>query len=336
MKKFLLVFLATLWSFQAQAADLTKVKVGAQTQLYSSLQLAVMVNQGWVEEAGLELDIRNFNFPVSMLQAHASGDLDIIYNSPAIFMSGVSEGLDIQVYAANTIKMVDVIAVGKLAELLKEHGSVEAIKLFYQETGKPVQLASLSKGSFMDALLRNWIQKNNLSQETNVIQTGLDQIQQSVLTGSVDAGWSYEPQLTVLREGNVNFSYLAKAEELLPSLPVIAAATSNTYMQKHPEIVTKMAALQVRASNFIRQNPAQAAKDFNAVTGKGLLDEKTLEKAIRNVANYFVSDPTIIIEATKAKHDIMFAVGSFDQRVDVESMFNTHFYDEALKANDGT
>ena len=82
-------------------------------------QLFIMEGEGWTRQAGIDLKLTQFSSGPAMVQALASGSLDVVYVGIGPAMVARSRGIDIKVLASNIIDQVAFIGRGPFAETMK-------------------------------------------------------------------------------------------------------------------------------------------------------------------------------------------------------------------------
>ena len=100
----------------SQADDhLTTLEVGYMPILPVA-QLFVMEGEGWTEEAGLELELTRFSSGPAMVQALASGELDVMYFGIGPAMVARANGVPIKVLASSIQEQIGLVARGEAEE----------------------------------------------------------------------------------------------------------------------------------------------------------------------------------------------------------------------------
>jgi len=95
--------------------------------------------------------------------------------------------------------------------------------------------------------------------------------------------------------------------------------------------VQKLVDLTVRATKLIQQDPATAAKAVEQVLGRGLIDAKTMQRALTSPASRFSVDPRSIVEKTKLIQDFQVEIGVLKKAEPVDGLFDASFFDKSPK-----
>lgn len=86
-------------------------------------QLFVMEGEGWAKAAGLDLQITRFDSGPAMIQALASGKLDILYAGVSPFIVAKANGIGVTVLAATATEEIALVGRGTFADLVAKTGS---------------------------------------------------------------------------------------------------------------------------------------------------------------------------------------------------------------------
>ena len=173
----------------SQADDhLTTLEVGYMPILPVA-QLFVMEGEGWTEEAGLELELTRFSSGPAMVQALASGELDVMYFGIGPAMVARANGVPIKVLASSIQEQIGLVARGELADHFERAGDdgAQAIASFTAAEGRKPKIATFPQGSVPDTVLRYWlIEQLGVGLEAvEIVAMGADRVQQALLAGAV-------------------------------------------------------------------------------------------------------------------------------------------------------
>lgn len=297
-------------------------------------QLFVMEGEGWTRDAGLKLELTRFSSGPAIVQALASGKMDVVYFGIGPAMVARSKGIPIKVVASGIVEQIGLIANPEFAEYAEKYGAAEGIRRFTADKGRKVKIASLPKGSVPDTVGRHWLIKVvGLSEDdVELIGMGASRVQQALLAGSVDAASILEPILTIVQERVPGSKVIARASEMLPNQPGSVVAVRESALAEKREAIEKLVALQVRATNWINEDPKRAAKHVLEFVGKGLVPLATIEKAMVSPSSNFEANPHRIIEPTKLMHAFQLEIGAQTRKVPLDELFDTSIYDKVSAA----
>ncbi len=297
-------------------------------------QIFVADKEGLMKAAGLEPKFVVFESGPAMIQALASGTLDIYVGGVAPLAVARSKGVDVKVVAATAINEMTVIAGGKLAPYFKAGvAPAQAIRDFRAATGKPARFATQPPGSVPHTTLVHWLDQVVKADKADyeVITMGIDATQQALLAGAVDGSTLREPAVTVSMQRDPRLKIVATGNEMFANQPGTVVAVSNAFIKAHPEAVQKLVDGLVKATKVLKDDPARAAPPVEAALGKGHVDTATVVKAIGSPASTFTTDPRIIVEPFRAMQAYQVKTGSLDKEYPLDGLFDPSFYEKAAK-----
>lgn len=315
------------WAAQAAAT----LRVG-YIPIIPMAQLYVLNGEGWAAEAGLTLQTTSFQSGPAMVQALASGTLDIAYVGIGPALVARSKGVKLKVVAANVIDQVAIIAGGPLAKAVAGAGGVaEGFKAFRLAEGRPAKIGALPPGSVPDIVLRYWRQEvaKIPVEDIQIVGLGEQPLQQALLAGAVDGASILEPILTLTRARLPDAAIIAKAGTLFPKQPGAVLAVTEEIIARNRDAVAALVRLHVRATEFAKANPDRTAALATEAIGKGLIEEQVMRTALTSDASNFVADPRAIVESTAKMQAFQQSLGQLTETVDVDALFDFSFYDAA-------
>lgn len=295
-------------------------------------QIFVAEKEGFLKAAGVEPKFVTFESGPAMIQALASGTLDIYVAGVAPLAVARSKGVDVKVVAATAINEMTAVAGAKLAPYFKAGVSpAEALKAFRAATGKVARLATQPPGSVPHTTLVHWLEQVAKADKADyeVLTMGIDATQQAVLAGAVEGATLREPAVTVSLLRDPRLKIVATGGEMFPDQPGTVVAISGAWLAKNQAATQKLVEGVVRATEIIEKQPARAADPIEAALGKGIVDKATIEKAIASPASKFTSDPRGIIESFRAMQAYQVKIGSLDKEYPLDGLFDASFYAKA-------
>ncbi len=321
--------IALIWivSVQSQAAPVT-VRIGYSSSLPSAAPLAVVVKSGWAQEAGLELKTVRYNFPTAMLQAAQGDNLDVLLNSPGVLLNGREKKIDVRIVAGMSNESLHLVAVGSFAQFAGRLSGADALRAYYQKTGRKVRLASLDRGTLSDAVLQNWLKQTGTTDAVQLIHAGLDQIQQMLASEAVDGGITYQLNILLAAKRGRPYHLLANGHALLPGMPLIVVGVREEFGRRHPVAMQHLIQLFDRAMGQIRMQPEEAARAYLALMGGALAPLSVVAQALKDEASQFVMDPEPLIPAIRRLHDLLLTAGGIRKPVDLDSLFDLSYYQQ--------
>ena len=121
-------------------------------------QLFVIEGMGWAKEAGINLALPRFPNGPAIVQAIASGNMDIMCFGIGPAMVTRGKGIKLKVIAAGITNQIAVIAQGDLVDYFAKYDNgAEALRAFAKDKGRKPKIASFPKGSVPDTVTRHWL-----------------------------------------------------------------------------------------------------------------------------------------------------------------------------------
>lgn len=332
LRRWVLVALLTMaapWA-TPRAQDAVSLEIGYMPILPVS-QLFVSLEEGWMEAAGIEPDLVNFQNGPAMVQALLAGQLDVAYFGIGPAMVAKARGADIKVVASNIVEQISVVALGPLAAAFEAGEARTAFARFEEAQGRKPVIATFPLGSVPETVFSYWLQKR-LGIEPSAVELvyqGAAQVQQALLTGAVDGAAILEPVVAIVLDKIPEARVVASGSELFPGQPGAVLAVREGVIAAYPETVQELVAAHDRATRKLKEDPASAAADAQKYVGGGRLEVAIVEQAVLNSAHGWVADPNFIREGAATMRDFQTEVGTLRDPVDLDALFETRFY-EAL------
>ena len=313
----------------AQAADPVVVRAGYIPVLGAAAAF-VIDNQGWDKENGFDLQLKQFDSGPNMIQAVASGTLDVYVAGIAPVIVARGKGVGIKVVAATA---VEELVVAAAPELAKTPGTpAQAIAALSKKLGRPLRLATQPAGSVPNTMLQYWLWEVAKVDKAHVelVPQGIDATQQALLAGAVDGAIIREPALTIITERNPAVKVLAYGGDILKNQPGNVVALTDDFTSKHPDIAQKLVELTVKATELLKTDRKLAIEAVESAIGKGLIPGPILDKALSSKAVQFATDPGAIIEQTATVQDYQVKLGTVKQALPVADIFDQSYYQKAV------
>ncbi|OLO13250.1 nitrate ABC transporter substrate-binding protein [Chromohalobacter japonicus] len=319
----------------AQNDETTTLEVGYMPILPVA-QLFVMEGAGWTDEAGLDLELTRFSSGPAMVQALASGKLDVMNFGIGPAMVARANGVPIKVLAASIQEQIGLIARGELANAFEGNDPAAAIAQFTETQGRKPKIATFPNGSVPYTVLRYWLEEQVGvdADAVDIVTMGASRVQQSLLAGAVDAASTLEPILSVVQQRDPDARVVARGNDMLPHQPGAVLAVREAVLEEHPEAIQALVAQHVRATEMLENDPAQAAPYVREFVGKRLIDEETVTAALSSPSSNYLADPHMIIDATRTMADFQRRIGTLKKPVDVDALFDTSVYDAVMSSTE--
>jgi NitT/TauT family transport system substrate-binding protein len=296
-------------------------------------QLFVIEGMGWAKEAGINLELTRFPNGPAIVQAIASGKMDIMCFGIGPAMVTRGKGIKLKVIAAGITNQIAVIAQGDLVDYFaKYNNGAEALRAFAKDKGRKPKIASFPKGSVPDTVTRHWLLRSlkmDLN-EVELIGMGASRVQQALLTRSVDAAGILEPILTIVESKLKGAKVIARASDMMDGQPGSTIAAREKVIAEHRDTLVKLVELHIRATKLLQDDPAAAAPHVRDFVAKGLIDVGTIQKSLQSPSSNFAADPNSILKET----EYMAAFQKSEKiktKVSTDGLFDLTFYRDAAK-----
>ena len=327
-----LVTITAALALQPAAAQVA-MRVGV-IPIIGAAPFFVADGKGWLQEAGIATRVTTFESGPNMIQALASGTIDVYVAGVMPLAVANGRGVPSKVVTATAVEEMVFVAGPKLAGYLRDGVSTaDALKAYRAGEGKPARLAAQPPGSVPNTTLQHWlfaVSKVDKA-DAEIISMGIDATQQAVLAGAVDGAAIREPALTIVQGRNPAVKLVATGGQMFPSQPGTVVAVTPAFLAGNEAAVQSLVTSLVRADALLKQNPAEAAPAVEAALGKGIVDTATILKALTSPASRFVVDPRVIIDATAKMQTYQVSIGTLDKEAPLEGLFEPRFYDQAVK-----
>jgi NitT/TauT family transport system substrate-binding protein len=314
-------------------AQSTPVRVGV-IPIIGAAPIFVVDGAGWAKQAGLDMKFTTFESGPNMIQALASGTIDVYVGGVMPLAVARSKGIESRVVTATAVEEMVFVAGPKLAPYFAPGVSAaEALKQFRAKEGKAARLAAQPPGSVPNTTLQHWlfpVSKVDKA-DAEIVSMGIDATQQAVLAGAVDGAAIREPALTIVTGRNPKIKLVATGGQMFPSQPGTVVGITPAFIAAHPDAVQKLVDALVRADALLKDKPADAAPYVEAALGKGIVDTATIQKALTSPASHFVADPRTIVQATDAMQNFQVSIGTLDKAAPLEGLFEPKYYEQATK-----
>lgn len=317
----------------AQAQQATTVRVG-YIPVMGAAQIFVAQGEGWFKEQGLNVQFTKFESGPNLIQAVASGTIDVYNAGFAPLLVARSRGQDVRVVAATVVEELGIAAAPSLAPFFegkKVNEKAAALKAFREKNGRPAKFATQPLGSGPHTSLVYWLQEVIKADKADyeVVELGIDATQRAILTGAVEGGSIREPALSIVRKQNPKIALIADGAEIFPNFPGVVLAVTGDFATKHPEAVKKLIRLTVRATHFLEKNPEKSVPHLGEAFGKGLLSDEILLASLKSPQTRFVADPNRITKSAAAIQDFQVKIGVLKKADPVEPLFALDVYRDA-------
>ncbi|RAP51914.1 MAG: nitrate ABC transporter substrate-binding protein [Methanosphaera sp. rholeuAM130] len=263
----LIAAIAALGSF---GGSTEKVSIGYLPSDHDSA-LFVANASGMYKDAGIEVELHEYNNGGDLMSAMASGHVDVGYVGITPVLSSIQKGVPVKIVAGAQTE-----GSGLIASSSDVH-SITDLK------GKKV--ATPGEASIQNMLLKYEL-KNNGMDASSVESPGMKvaSMNDALKTGSLDAALTYEPFVSIATELN-NATLVKKSGDIYPNHPCCVVAVSDKFISERPDTVAKIVDIHKQATEKLRSNP----EDCVQYLPDTIVPDKEVEKGVLKELNW-VSD----------------------------------------------
>ncbi len=301
--------------------------------------LFVLAGDGSAKDAGLDLKLTKFDSGPNAIQAFASGTIDILVIGVAPVAVARSRGLAASVVAAAAVGGTAFVAGPSLAKAFADNGNdpAKAFAAFRAAAGRKVKLGTLPPGGVPTVALHHWLWKVGKADRSDIeiVNMGIEVVQQAMLTGAIDGGTLLEPSATLVIERDPRIRRIVNSPDMFPNIPGVVVAASGELQKSRPDVADRFVALFHQATELVRNDPKKAAPFVLAALGGDLVSEATIANALVSPAVSFVNDPAKIRQATEALLAYQVEIGDFAKAPALDGLFDQAAYERGIRVSLG-
>ena len=238
------VILLIIFTVYAMSGENTEtVKIGYLPTDHDSA-LFVANATGMFKDAGIDVELYEYNNGGDMMSAMASGELDVGYVGITPVIYSISKGVPVKIVAG---------AQNEGSGLLSHSSSVKSIT---DLKGKTV--ATPGEASIQSVLLKYDLKKHGLS--TSDIESPtmkVSSMNDALKTDGIDAMLTYEPYVTISKDIN-NQTLVENSADILPDHPCCVVIMNQKFLSGESDKSSKILDIHKRATEKIKENPQGA------------------------------------------------------------------------------
>lgn len=283
------------------------IKVGYLPTDHSAALLVAKHNKLY-EKNGLNVQTVQISAGSNIVDAVASGDLDIGYVGITPAMQGISKGVPIKVVGA-----VNLEGSGIVVQPNSTITSPADLK------GK--NIASPGVSSIQQVLLQYELIKYNITlKDVNIISMNVFNIPSSLAARKVDAYISYEPFVSMAPYQNIG-EVLIYSEDIIKDHPCCVIITREEYIENHPEKLDKFLEIHDNTTKYVNNHPNETANILNQELTTNLDVEHLSLQHIIFVSRIDKSFQDKVLELVKIENQM----GYLNKSLTSDDIFNTEF-----------
>ena len=300
------------------AAPLKVLRIGYQPSTHQMAAITA-ISKGWWQQDLARFGVENVSdkvFPSGPpeMQAMQAGELDIAYVGAAPVLSSLATGLDAKIVAGVNTQGSDLVVRNSLV-----YTGPQSLR--------GTTIGTFPPGSIQDTVLRDWLQKNNLTPDKDVFIKGMtpgDAVT-AILAGKVDAIFLPTPSpSTVVNQGKGRIA--VHSGEMYPNHTCCVLVVSGRLIREHPEIVRQIIKTNDKAVAWNQQNLDEAAVIYATKTGANLTDVKS---SLAEWDGSWASDPNVIVNPVLDYAKIQYDLGFIKKPLTKDEIFDLTFYQKS-------
>lgn len=299
-------------------APIKELRIGYQPSTHQMAEITAM-SKGWWQQDLAPFGIENVSdkvFPSGPpeMQAMQAGELDIAYVGAAPVLTSLATGLDAKIVAGVNTQGSDLVVRNDLV-----YTGPQSLK--------GTTIGTFPPGSIQDTVLRDWLQKNNLTPDKDVFIKGMSpgDAVTAILAGKVDAIFLPTPSpSTVVNQGKGKIA--VHSGEMYPNHTCCVLVVSGKLIREHPEIVRQIIRTNDKAVVWNQQNLNEAAVIYATKTGANLTDVKS---SLAEWDGSWASDPNVIVNPVLDYAKIQYELGYIKKPLTRDEIFDLSFYQKA-------
>lgn len=271
--------------------ELTQISLGVLPSTPTAA-LQVGIDQGFFEEAGIELELRPMQGGAVMIPSIVSGELQFGMGQVLSLLQANENGL-----AMESISGFTMPATGTPADVgvwtLPDSGIEDVLDL----AGKKVSINAVN--TIGDMLLKAEMEEAGGDPDSIIfVEMAFGDAPAALSSENIDAALTPEPfgQLLSSEYGAVQIA--APYQAVAPELPQVVVFTSSAYAAEHQDIVDAMAAAVAKTADFAAQNEDLVREAMTTVlemdeaAANGVVLETFDSKQSLSALEEFVEDAT--------------------------------------------
>lgn len=236
----IIIIIGAIYAYNTYASDDDKVSIGYLPSDHDAA-LFVANASGMYKDAGLTVELHEYNNGGDLMSAMASGDVDVGYVGVTPVISSIQKGVPVKIAAG---------AQTEGSGLVAADSSVNSITDL-----KGKQVATPGESSIQYMLLDYDLRKNGMSMsDITSPSMKVAQMNDALRSGSIDAMLTYEPYATIATEVN-NETLVENSSEILPNHPCCVVAMSDSFTSQHPETAQKVLDIHKNATQKLETDP---------------------------------------------------------------------------------
>jgi len=302
----ILLIIGSLWTFFAPE-DENMIEVGYLPTDHNAALLVAKHNKTY-ENNGLNVKTVQINSGSNIVDAVASGDVDIGYVGITPAMQGISKGVPIKVVGS-----VNMVGSGIVVEPNSTITSPADLK------GKSIATPGVS--SIQQVLLVYELQKYNISQnDVDLISINVYNIPSSLAAHKVDAYISYEPFVSLSTYEGIG-NVLIYSNDIIKDHPCCVIIASESFIKNHPQELDKFLKIHQQTTEYVNTHPNETASIIDQELTTNIEIEALSLQHITFVSSVNKSFQNNVLKFAKIENNL----GYLNKTLTSNDIFDTEF-----------
>ncbi len=254
-----IILIAAFALFNAFNQDSETVHIGYLPSDHDAA-LFVADASGMYSDAGIKVELHEYNNGGDLMSAMASGDLDVGYVGISPVVSSISKGVPVKIVAG---------AQNEGSGLVSHDSKITSIKDLKGKT-----IATPGEASIQNVLLKYDLKKNGLSaSDVSSPAMKVASMNDALKTGSIDAMLTYEPFVSVSEQTN-NQHVVERSGDIVSNHPCCVVVMTDKFLSEHASEAQKIVDIHKEATQKIIDNP----EDIIQYLPDTIVSNETVEK----------------------------------------------------------
>jgi NitT/TauT family transport system substrate-binding protein len=238
---------------------------------------------GYLQSAGLRIDVTQTALTPAIVSAVVSGTYDIGYTTVSTLVTAHAKGLPFVIVAADSLNVAGKIQSGIV---VAPQSTIQSAKDFAGITFGTPGLNTLA-----EYLVRAWVDKHGGDSSTiKFVEIPFPQIADALAAGRIQAGYLVEPFITIAEKRNIARFLVTGDDAVGPSYLASAWFSTADWARANSSVAARFAQALARAARWANAN---SAKVVPIITSRLNADPATVAASRRTFYGERVSDSDV-------------------------------------------
>lgn len=289
--------------------ELTEITVGA-LPIVDNAAIYLGEQEGFFEDAGLDLDIEQAQGGAALLPAVMSDEMDFGFSNVTSLLIAESQGLDVEILAGGSATTGDPDE-DFAAVVVPEESEIEEI-----EDLEGAEIAVNTLSNISDSTISAAVEEAGGDPSTiDYVEMPFPDMPAALENGTVDAAAAVEPYQTIILNDGARgiFSNYAYPVE---DLTVAVWFSASDYVEQNPEIVEAFTEAMAESQRYAAENPDAVREILPTYTD---LEDEVIEQL--TLSDY---PEAVNLDSLEQINQISAESGVISEEVDLDLLFGEH------------